>query len=348
MMFRTHNTQCESLRSIVKNQRRAFRWVFGFSLLLVGANQLVRLPQVMDAISHGRLQLYRERLKEAHHAKPDANVYLFGNSRVFYGLDPVPLQNELSSRLHKDVRIWNYALTASVPEADAFLFEEILSNHDLPPEAVFLEISDVSLSLIHGGKEDALRFFYSPAQLPQLLKEGRYDDTLTLLTYELLPAYRYRLYIKERLQGIVRTDDHLVRGFYAGGHPARSDQAKAQRLELDYLESLLVDFEPAEAQVNALRHFLNLAREKGIRVILFSMPVSPPLLDYCEESGASERFSRFTRSLSAEYNLPYLSYLTHDNAIRYTWQDCSHIGSESLELFAQRLGVDTAPFMSEK
>jgi hypothetical protein len=209
---------------------------------------------------------------------------------------------------------------------------------------LLLEVSAFGMSSSYSGYEENMAFYYRLPHVPMLLEEGRVQDAVKIITYELLPLYRYRRWIKEFFYGLRPGEPEEIagkrQGFFASGSsaPGMTEKAAAVRF-LDMYQGRLADFRIAPAQDAALRRILESANARQVPVVLFSIPVSTPLLRYYEASGVRRILRQYCESLADKYDVPYVNMIDETYSARYRFADVSHVEIRSVPAFM----ADLAP-----
>ena len=336
-----------------KLKHRPYRraaWVLLF--LFLGVNHLVRLPGVQWSIHHGRWQKYDIKMNQAGELPGDVDILCLGNSRVYYCFDPMLFQDHLSDLAGRSLKAWNLGLSGSVPEAHALLWDAYLDTQARMPGVLLLEVSAFGVSSNYSGYEETMAFYYRLEHVPMLLGEGRVQDAIQIITYELLPLYRYQRWVKEFFYGLRPGEPEEIagkrQGFFAPGStaPGMTPEAAAVRL-LDVYQEWLTDFSIAPAQDGALRRILESASARQIPVVLFSIPVSTPLLRDYEASGVRQVLQQYCDSLADEYDVPYVNMINETYSTRYRFADVSHVEIRSVAAFMADLAPQIWQAMSE-
>lgn len=315
---------------------RCAAWIL--LLLFLGLNHLVRLPGVQWTMHHGRWQKYDIKMRQAAQVPDDVDILAIGNSRVYYGFDPVLFQDHLSTHAARPLKAWNLGLSGSVPEAHALLWQRYLDTHARDPGLLLLEVSAFGLAPDYGGRTENMAFYYRLEHVPMLLEEGRVEDALRIITYELLPLYRYQRWIKEFFYGLRPGDPEEIagkkQGFFATGSsaPNLTEAAAAARL-LDVYQGWLENFRIAPAQDAALRRILASAKTRRVPVVLFTTPVSTPLLRHYEETDVRRILRQYCEELAGEYDVPYVNMIEEEYSAGYRFADVSHVEIRSVEAF---------------
>ena len=262
---------------------------------------------------------------------PDAQVLYLGDSRIFYGVDPIIVSE--SCRCGPG---FNGAIPAADPGLTRIMADHLLRR--LSPRLVVLGLSQWELSdEARIPIEDPAREIVPPWQLAEL---GMWRDDPAGAQEWLSAAwrlYRYRGEVRAALDEWASTSprEDPRRGFEVYSERRRLREEDQDRRERQWFS----DFSVEGRRAGALRGMLADLRARGIEVVLVAPPLYPDFHAQVRREVAT--FHAVVEELANEHGAAFVD-VTEPQRIGLTpshFLDVVHLNEEGTTIFSRHLGA---------
>jgi len=235
---------------------------------------------------------------------PRADVMFMGSSRALFGLDPAVASDEVTASTGAQVRALNIAIAGGATDMNYLILKNVIDRAKQPRIVVY---GLAEFELMQVPNYDPCRFPYFALLLrwddSAVCTQTGLNDRLDFIAEQLAPMYRDRELIRSGLSLLLNPDDVFSNLYHSGtGRVALRDdgfgtwppnlpvdertRAATRAGILAYLSKFQLD----PARVARLDDFLTLAKQRGIEVILVSMPVPPEFLQLWDDGASIDRF----------------------------------------------------------
>ena len=260
------------------------------------------------------------------------DVLLIGSSRTLQGIDPLELQQALSSQGYDHLKVFNFSVNGATAQVMEFVVSELLPQ-PLPPIIVW---GDGSRALNEGRRDRTWE---------KLLASPGYRTTQNAAVPVAVNVAR-----TERTQQRVTANDPLVAvpgNLDVLGFSAVSDRFDPQtyyqqvsRVEGRY-DGAYAGFSLNGAQAAAMGRLATTLQQAGSQLMFVNLPLSASYLDdyrlYYER-----QFQRFLQAQSAQYGFEVVDLLTQWDNQPGLFADPSHINQDGAKEIARQLAQTPA------
>jgi hypothetical protein len=317
--------------------------VSGGLIIIVG--QLGRLPrgEYLDE------RLTNSAVRAAAHGAGQADVVVFGNSSMIFGI--VPGRLAASLRLEhvepEKLRVANLSTPLGTPAAYLSLWRRIAARALPPhPRLLIIGVTPISFADQGGGAELQARHLFRATDALWLARKGRVRQAADTLAYRAFPLYARRI---------------DVRNLMGGTRPPKPMMPQHQwaRLWRDHYVVWFSDFRVDPFQMDCLQQLIREANRRSVRVCLVVPPIGASLLSQAaREAGAPGLGRRPPRSpgrtadssprelfrktmsqvVSNNNAVVFCDYMTLKDCLRYRFVDTVHMTLPSAFQFSTDLG----------
>jgi hypothetical protein len=281
------------------------------------------------------------------------DVALLGSSRVRRGFSVAALEKELTRRTGREIRAFNFGLQAGTVPAFHIVARDLLRD-DLAPRLVLVGLGVRSLNDSSPRYVRTLRHLASPRDLlgplgPRLTRPAELGAGLLALFRA--PGTLLQTW---RLGGEPASDiaELLARGgfYYGDGAEAAIDSRElARRTELRARrarEVLLADFDPDGRPRRALALLLATMAERGIAVLVVSLPVTDAFAGAAYTHGEHRRYLSTVRQVCDEAGVRFIDA----NSAAYRppsemYFDGDHLNAAGAAAFSRAFAAELAPLL---
>jgi DltD-like protein len=293
-------------------------------LLLVALDVITRValePLVLSDPTERDRTLWHVALY--HQTPAPVDVLVMGSSRVQLGLSPVLMMNELQTQFQQPVHILNLGMKLATPQANYWMLKNIVQPDKQPrviiygaAEYEFNEYLDLPPTYDYRDElatlSDYSQAFPDPTQ--------RIDDQLSFFLGR--PWYLFRM--RNVIRSAVTERDDPGASTWPGGIkedpygfvPADGvmDAGAIARMRGLYVNApgwgLLKNYTIGGPMVTRFEQFLQLAKDRGIQVIVLNMPVAKVHETFLPPA-AYAAYRAYLQQTAAKYGMTYADYNNH-------------------------------------
>jgi hypothetical protein len=270
-----------------------------------------------DATPVRRVALY-------HHA-PDQDVLLLGSSRVQAGLSPSLLMNRVAAALGRRPRVLNLGLAGGAPQSNYWLLKNVI-RADRPPALIIYGASEYEFNP-NGplGPDTNAAELATLADYRQAFPDplGNVDGQLTFLLGRVWQLARYHSALHDTLADLVTPDDPArpqpvedEYGFLPLNHEMTRIDVRQMRATYLGPRGYLRDYTVRGYQAERFAQLLDLARARGIRVVVINMPITTEHEAFLSPAGAYAGYRTYLQTTSAAHGARFVDYNDHS-----LWQE---------------------------
>jgi hypothetical protein len=251
-----------------------------------------------------------------YYRSPRADVVFMGSSLALNGFDPVVAEREIEAATGARVRALNLGIAGSAIDLNYLILKNVIRD-DKKPAVIVYGMADFELN----SKETLSQQPYTPILL-------RWDDypkyagvsfgqRADFVLKRLLPLYRDRTLTKRALNAEFNPDDPLHKWYAPGPHqrtrapngfftrPAGTQAAPADLAGMKVRNhKRLAHFDVARIRIETFASFFDLAKQRGIKVVLVNMPVTPAERSCWSREDDMERYLHAVGELASRGGIP--------------------------------------------
>jgi len=258
------------------------------------------------------------------HEMPRADILFLGTSRIRTAVMPAVIEKALSSRLGRDVSTYCLGQDSSTAYTSWLVLDDAVAAHG-PPEMIVLEVFPASLNSNHHHVARDLRYYSS---ISEIVRAARWIDSRDRLSaaaggsfrgFSSLVLYGSRwLYARDFESDLAR---HRRRKGAQFPRTITRQHRRLSDLDANQRHALLDDavpyarkhymghFEVGGAPEAGFRAIIDLARTRGIPLVLVDPPVIP---DYREAVCSPEENAEYRETLDRALRDPRPSLVEAD------------------------------------
>jgi hypothetical protein len=311
-------------------------------LLFVGLNARIAQiePDLFHAAAHDAQAGFLAEVVDNYFSAPRADILFMGSSRVEFGLNPALFEQEYTLRTGQHIRALNLGMGGGNIDAEYLLLKNVVSDAKKPATIIY-GLTEIELyALAPGTRLAYMSTLLRPGDAslvapPDLRNAYTADGWLNTLS----PLYRDRDLIRNALS--MRFDplysSRMNGPTYwnppSSGFPSLPEgyiaDAKTWQAEQANYEPKLYDWQTGGLGVASLHAFLDLAKARGIQVILVDMPVSPLQLSWWGP-GRLQVYLRDVSSLAESSGVPLIDLYADPSSMfpQDRFIDTNHLNKE--------------------
>jgi len=311
-------------------RRRAILRQLGVLLLLLVAldvvTQVALEPLVLSDSTERDRTLWHVALY--HQTPAPVDVLVMGSSRVQLGLSPVLMMNDLKTQFQQPVHILNLGMKLATPQANYWMLKNVVQPDKQPKVIIYgaaeYEFNEyLNLPPTYDYRDELATLSDYSQAFPDPTQ--RIDDQLSFFLGQ--PWYLFRM--RNVIRSAVTERDDPGASSWPGGItedpygfvPADGvmDAGAIARMRGLYVNApgwgLLKNYTIGGPMVTRFEQFLQLAKDRGIQVIVLNMPVAKVHETFLPPA-AYAAYRAYLQQTAAKYGMAYADY--NDHAL---WQE---------------------------
>jgi len=291
---------------------------------VVGVNVLVVLARPLILWTNfARFQQTAEKIilyEEG--SRPD--VVFMGTSRAFQAFDPDVFNDELESQTGRRVRAINMATASGTIEINYLMLKNIITEEKKPSVIVYGLAEFEMVASRRGSMLADPRYGYlllAPDDIVTPYTGTTALEKMSFVVQQACPLCRYRELIRNGVNIVLNPDYpghavylnppsamHIDTGFYAFPVNSPLPRADLEKQRQDFQASLKT-FHPTAPSMELFAELLELARQRGIVMLVVNLPVSAEFLSIFPPENLSEYLSVVHR-IAHEQGVPFVDLYT--------------------------------------
>lgn len=309
--------------------------LFAFVLVLLGIlllvfEYLLQIPKVVSLLpppSPGLSYPFPEvGLKfERYFNLGHVNCLFFGSSMVDAGLDPELMEKRLNNQNKRPITCINFGLSGAQVETSSEISQTMVNW-----QTTNLVLFGVSPYEFNEGNKISRQM----ANVPVFQKTHKYNFESWLFNSFRLPWF-YSGLLNRKDRDFITTEQSYDKLLNSRGVRVTDEK---NELETKKQEFLFHDFYPNSVDINSLDEMIKFMQEKGIKVIVFEMPVNPLFFPGLVEGGAPMYEIRFVepiKNLLQKYGLSLIRTQPRIGDIldEEHWNNKNHMNYSGAQIF---------------
>jgi hypothetical protein len=258
-----------------------------------------------------------------HQTPAPVDVLVMGSSRVQLGLSPVLMMNELKTQFQQPVHILNLGMKLATPQANYWMLKNVVQPDKQPRVIIYgaaeYEFNEyLNLPPTYDYRDELATLSDYSQAFPDPTQ--RIDDQVSFLLGR--PWYLFRM--RNVIRSAVTERDDPGASSWPGGIkedpygfvPADGvmDAGAIARMRGLYVNApgwgLLKNYTIGGPMVTRFEQFLQLAKDRGIHVIVLNMPVAKVHETFLPPA-AYAAYRAYLQQTAAKYGMTYADYNNH-------------------------------------
>jgi hypothetical protein len=253
--------------------------------------------------------------------RPD--ILFMGTSRTTLGFNPVVANDEIERITGRSVRSLNLGITGGAIDVNELILKNVIQS-DKQPSVIVYGVTEVELSALNETDLDRIpysSFLLRPDDFWRY-SGSTFDQRATFVLKQVCPLCRSTEAIRSGLSIAFNPDDpdhktfapgpaHQTppeNGFFDSGQ--KSAPPAALEFERQTYEAQLRPFRVNYDRLATFDMFLDLAKARGIQVVLVNMPVAPAFRQFWDGDDSIERYRALVQGIATDHDVPLIDLYT--------------------------------------
>ncbi|MDB5082742.1 MAG: hypothetical protein JWP00_4666 [Chloroflexi bacterium] len=337
----------------IKQQARRFRALLLALAVLTGLNLgVTALEPFFFSLVYGNDNAVPAKIS-FFQQKSNIDILFMGTSRPLSGFNPTLVEEELSNSLGLKLNSFNLGIAGAGFDLNYAILKNYIPE-DKKPRFIVYGITERELLDKNSPYRSSTLPYYSVFQRPddfELFAGDSFENKANFVASQVFPLYRDQKLILNGLNLLFNPDnpalsnnkpllqpDYQASGFYPIENLPETKASRIEHARTEY-ETFLPTASVEAVETVFLEKFVNLAKARGIQVILVNMPVTNQHKSWWHNEANVQKYCDVVQEFARAHKLPLLNLYCKHEAV-YTealFDDTHHLNLAGAKVLSQQI-----------